>query len=191
MQSLILALAALVLGGSPGGVHAESGAAEFDDSCHKGTFSSETYLYSIALPEGMQCCHDPAPNPVHGCSVIVPGTKGGRLWVDGSYNVLSFNSAEDALYSAVGSDLVAGTTLKVLRRETARLGGFEAVRLTLRIVRQGDESRVKDWVLAIGPRKGREEIVYTVALDAPEAEYSQYEKIFSQIVSSWKAKEPQ
>jgi hypothetical protein len=46
MQSLILALAALVLGGSPSGVHAESGAAEFDDSCHKGTFSSETYFYS-------------------------------------------------------------------------------------------------------------------------------------------------
>jgi hypothetical protein len=159
-----------------------------EDVCRQGSFSSESYLYSIALPEGLSCCHDPAPNPVHGCLMTLPGKRESRLWVDGSYNALDFNSAEDALRSLVGGELAAGTTLTVLRHAPAKLGGLEAVRMTLRIQKQGGgEATIEDRVVALAIREGREDLLYTVGFTGPEAEYSQYEKTFSRIVASWKA----
>ncbi len=169
---------------------AEEHATKTDDTCHKGSFSSETYRYSITLPEGMRCCHDPAPNPVHGCAVPLPGAHGVRLWVDGSYNTLDYSTPDDALNAIVGRELVAGTTFTVVRHERVRLGTIDAVRLTLRLIRQGDaEARVEDRVIAIASRGGgRDEVVYTVGFQGPAS--AKYETLFSQIVSSWKAEVP-
>lgn len=174
----------------PIAIHAEENVAKTEDTCQKGLFSSETYLYSIALPEGVVCCHDPAPNPVHGCAVSLPGAHGARLWVDGSYNTLDYSTPDDALNAIVGRELVAGTTLTVVRHERVRLGALDAVRLTLRFTgRGGAEARVEDLVVAIASHGGgRDEVVYTVGFQGPAS--ASYETLFFQIVSSWRAEEP-
>jgi hypothetical protein len=106
--------------------------------------------------------------------------------VDGSYNTLDFESAEDALRFTVGSDLQAGTTLAVLRHEATKLGDFEAARITLRISGRGqDGPRIEDLMIAIAPREKRGEIVYTVGWNGPAAEYDKQEALFARIVASW------
>ncbi len=171
-----------------GGLRAQGKSAE--NGCRKGSYSNENYLYSIALPKGISCCQDLPPSAVHGCGITLP--RGSKLWVAGSYNAMDYNSADDALRSTIGSNLVVGTTLTVLRHEPTKLGGFEAERLTLRTKRRGEaETKVKDLVMAMASREGgRGEVVYTIGFEGPETEYSMYEKIFSQIVASWKAVEP-
>jgi len=141
--------------GSPRTVRAEAP----EDVCSRGSFSNPTYLYSIAVPEGLRCCTDPPPSPVHGCAITLPGKSGTNLWIDGSYS-LDFNSSESALRYFVGRLLEAGTTLTVLRHAPARLGGFDAVRLILRISKPGAEPMIEDRVMAWAARKGRGEIIY-------------------------------
>jgi hypothetical protein len=182
-----LALAWTILLWPPDALRAQR--QRLDGNCRKDVYSNENYLFSIALPNGLSCCQNLPPSPVHGCLVTPPGGKGTEIWVDGSYNTMDYNSPDEAVYSSVGDYFVTGTTLAVLRREPTKLGDFEAVRLTLRIKKQGEAAaKIEDLVMTIAPRGGGpEDVVYTLGFRGSEAEYAKYEKTFSQIVSSWKA----
>lgn len=189
---LCLGLVWLALVGMSLPVWAESSSERNDHNCSVRSYSNGNYLYSIAIPEGLRCCIDPPPSPSHGCGLLLPGAAGTYLWVDGSYNSLGFESAENALNFTVGGHLKPGTTLTVLRHEPATLGDFEAVRLTLRITKQGEaKATIEDLVMAVEEREGgRGEVVYTVGLECPEADYPVHEAVFSGIVASWKAEMP-
>lgn len=182
-----LALAWAMLLWSPDALRAQSQHPE--GNCRKDSYSDENYLFSIALPNGLSCCQNLPPSPVHGCRIALPGGKAGELWVDGSYNTLAYNSPDEASFAAVGDYFVTGTTIKILRHEPTKLGGFAAVRLTLQIRKPGEAAgRIEDLVISIAPRgEGPDDVVYTVGFHGSEAEYVKHEKTFLQIVSSWRA----
>lgn len=160
-----------------------------EDRCVKGSFTSEKYLFSVKLPENALCCTGPAPSPVHGCAIS--GKAGTHLWVDGSFNTLGFEGTEDALNFTVGGHLKPGTTLKVLRHEPAKLGTYEAVRLTFLIKSKGGTGgEIEDIVVALIPREGRGEIIYTVGWKGPEVEYSSQTSVLAGLVASWRAENP-
>jgi hypothetical protein len=159
-----------------------------DGVCYERLFRSEAFLYSIVVPSGLKCCHQAAPSAVHGCSVELAGERQARLWVDGSYNTMDFDSADAALRWSVGRRLTPGATLSVLRRETTSLGDLAAVRLTLRLGEvTSSGATVEDIVIGIGaPRQGRGEIIYTLGLISPAADYSKHQETFERFVGSWK-----
>jgi hypothetical protein len=186
-RSAGLALAWAMLLWPPDALRAQSQHPE--RNCKKDSYSNENYLFSVALPNGFSCCQNLPPSPVHGCRIALPGGKAGELWVDGSYNTLAYNSSDEASFAAAGEYFVTGTTIKVLRHEPTKLGGFEAVRLTLQIRKSGQAAvRIEDLVISIAPRGGGpDDVVYTVGFHGSEAEYAKHEKTFSRIVSSWRA----
>lgn len=103
-------------------------------------------------------------------------------------NVLDRSNPRDELDARAGGSLQPGVRLQVLRRESTTLGGLAAERLTLRFEEpESPAPRIRDQVVAFRTAPGRGEIIYSIALDTPEARYSQDRAVFEQVLASWRA----
>lgn len=154
-------------------------------------YTNPNFLFSIEAPSDLHCETALPPLPNHGCHIDLDTEVKSTLAAYGEYNVFDHADPESELISNAGWLLHTGVVLKVLRRETASLGGLKAERLALRFEEPGGSvPRVRDWVVALRSVPQWGDIIYTIGLDTTEERYAQDVVHFDMMVKSWRAEEP-
>ncbi|MBI4819914.1 MAG: hypothetical protein HY791_26810 [Deltaproteobacteria bacterium] len=147
-------------------------------------YENPNYFYSVRIPKGLHCRTDPAPHPNHGCSINLSQHYRSHVWVDGSYNTLARETAADALFYALDSELRSGCTLEISRREPALLGSLQAERISFHHT-CGKEWLAHEYVVALRSIPNCCELIYTVAFVSTLETEATHRALLEEIVASW------
>ena len=146
-----------------------------------GEYSNYDYAYKVHLPEGLIGFRSAAPNPNHGFGSYLDKGRSAYLWVDASYNVLEWQSLDEAIDSTIAllkdesnSDIV------VLLREPSRLDSLSAYHSIVRYKNKSGIFYLEETILAIRHGHG-DDIIYSINLRAPESKMPNHKILFNKL----------
>ncbi|MDT5263321.1 MAG: hypothetical protein QOC61_2325 [Acidobacteriota bacterium] len=160
-----------------------------DDTRVEDRYYNYNYGFSVDLPAGMVGFASAPPRPAHGFGINLVNPKVGwvysegfpksYLYVDASYNSAFLESLDAAVKTDLRYIAEEGQAVTVLSRTKTRLGGLRAVRVVARYVKDG-EATVSDALIAFRKDNG-EDVVYTIALDTPQADYEKHRLVVNEM----------
>lgn len=160
-----------------------------DDGARRGYYYNCGFGYAFGIPKGLIGRGSPDGSPQHGVGISLPGRPESYVWVDGSFSGIDWQTLEDAAKSyqeALGRREKGVTRVE---SQVTRLGRLPAIRLTFSYPGQGAEHRfIEEVILALRKSKEEAEIIYTIGLKTPQADYDEGRRLRERVLRSFQLK---
>lgn len=156
----------------------------------KNLYSNYDYAYSVRIPRGLTAFQSRPPFPNHGFVIKLSDHPEAELAVSASYNAAEWSSFDDAVNAHLRyfKD-EGGGEVGVISRAPAVLGGFKAIRFTMKPKTPAvSDPQVREVLLALREEPGGVGIVYEVVLTTPSSRYAKDRQLLTELQRSWRMK---
>jgi len=150
-------------------------------------YENHEYGFAVEIPDGHAGVSDASPYPQHGFYIGLEPS--GKIWVDGSYNSLMWESLETATDYSVDQIRKESQNDVSVEDQQIMLGGLRARQTLVRYrVDKAGTPIVQLLVVAIRTKGNAPEIVYTLRLLTTENQYNSDKAVFDQVVRGFRLK---
>ena len=153
-----------------------------------GRYRNYEYGYTVMIPSLFVGLSPASPWPQHGIEIKLTPDGHAAVYTTGYFSSVDYPSLDAAVDADVDNLRNRTKDLKIIRRETERLGKLCAIRVVARYKHASSGmSFVQETITATRKSKHpEEEVTYTITLVTPEQRYANDTKILSAILRSWR-----
>ncbi len=170
-----------------------------DDECGwcepvTGEYNNYSFLYGLTVPDEIRALKPPEPAFDYGFTARLESDQESTIEVEGSYNDAEWDSLNEAVNAHMEYLKAYAKDVSVLKRNVARLGKRNAVRIVVRYTSIATGlSMIEDKTIALRRDETAENkqwwVIYAVSLQTPASRYERNMSVLEKVLRRWKEME--